>query len=313
MEKRPKVSVIIPTYNRKDYVTEAIDSVLNQTYKDFEVIVVDDGSTDGTGEFLKERYGDGIRYFYKENGGCASARNYGLDSIDADIEYVCFLDSDDRLLPGKLSREVELLRNNPDADFTYAGSIIFDEETQREKLWQVAAAGRPENFAVEHFLTNEAKSAALLYRVNVVRNRRFREDLRYNEDSEFLQHIAIECKGVYSPMPGCWVRWHAGSKSRNLIEIHKAVLQASVDILESYPKFYHSFKESADRRIEQIRKALFAILISNKEWEEARIYAKGMFERFLANHPLSCYYYKFRIFIGLNLGSYIKRWRTKTS
>jgi glycosyltransferase involved in cell wall biosynthesis len=82
-------------------VTEAIDSALNQTYRDFEVIVIDDGSTDGTGEMLKERYDDKIRYFYKENGGCASARNYGIKMARG--EYIAFLDSDDRYLSFNIS------------------------------------------------------------------------------------------------------------------------------------------------------------------------------------------------------------------
>jgi glycosyltransferase involved in cell wall biosynthesis len=75
----PRVSVIIPTYNRKDYVREAIDSVLAQTYTDYEIIVVDDGSSDGTEAVLRERYGDRIRYLWQENQGESVARNRGIE------------------------------------------------------------------------------------------------------------------------------------------------------------------------------------------------------------------------------------------
>ena len=73
------VSVIIPTYNRRDYVQEAIDSVLAQTYTDYEIIVIDDGSTDGTGEALQASYGDRIRYEWQENQGESLARNRGIE------------------------------------------------------------------------------------------------------------------------------------------------------------------------------------------------------------------------------------------
>lgn len=77
----PRVSVIIPTYNRKDYVQEAIDSVLAQTYTDYEIIVVDDGSTDRTGEALQVRYGDRIRYVWQENQGRPGARTPSISGL----------------------------------------------------------------------------------------------------------------------------------------------------------------------------------------------------------------------------------------
>jgi len=194
------------------------------------------------------------------------------------------------LLPGKLSREIALLQQNPEVDFVYADSIIFDEDIGKETRSKVAAAGRPDIFALMHFCTNEAKSSALLYRADTVRHRRFREDLKYNEDSEFLQRIAIECKGIYSAEPGCWVRWHKESKSRNFSEIHKAVLQASIDMIKSYPDFYDAHRKQADRRIKRIRNQLFQELVMEKRWEEAREFAFNPIRKHLA----SCYAYYYR-------------------
>lgn len=295
--------VIIPTYNRAGLLPEAIDSALAQDYPYTKLVVVDDGSSDHTQSVCAafiQSHGSRVSYLYKENGGCASARNRGLELINDDIGYVCFLDSDDRLLRGKLSREVELLRTNPGADFTYADSILYDESTQREQLRKVAAAGRSEDFAIQHFLTNEAKSGALLYRASVCRGRRFHEDLRYNEDSEFLQRVAIEHRGVYSSGPSCWVRWHAGSKSRNSVEIQKAVLQVSLDILKSYPSFYSSFAKQADRRVKEIRGTLLRELVLQGRWSEAELYATSIPERFLVANRLSPYY-RLRRCVGLTL------------
>jgi len=291
--ERNHVLVIIPTYNRAQLLPDAIESVLSQDYPFVKVVVVDDGSTDHTREVCVPytyRNPGRVLHIYKENGGCSSARNRGLDLMDSEIGYVCFLDSDDRLLPGKLRREVELLRNNPDADFVYSNYTLYDEETQCEEVRRVAAADRPKSFAIEHFLTNEAKSAAILYRAEVVRQRRFREDLRYNEDSEFLQRVAIECKSVYSPYPSCWVRSHTGSKSRNLIEIHQAVLRVSLDILESYPSFNCSFAALAERRIKRVQRVLFIELVLNKRWDEAQQYAQSSMERLILACRLGIYY-----------------------
>lgn len=109
-----KVSVIIPTYNRASYVREAIDSVLNQTYKDIEIILVDDGSTDGTREVVQP-YIDKrkIQYFYQENLGPSATRNAGLKLATG--RYIKFLDSDDFLYPEQIERQVADTKEEPDA------------------------------------------------------------------------------------------------------------------------------------------------------------------------------------------------------
>jgi len=103
------VSIIIPTYNRARFVTKAIDSVLAQTYTDYELIVVDDGSTDGTKEALQP-YMNRIRYIYQENSGVSAARNRGI--IEAKGKWIAFLDSDDEWLPDNLSCHIEQLEKN---------------------------------------------------------------------------------------------------------------------------------------------------------------------------------------------------------
>ncbi len=276
------VLIIIPTHNRAAFLPEALKSAIEQDYPHKKVLVVDDGSTDGTKNLVSSyvhRHPGCVFYHYKQNGGCSSARNCGLDLMDESVEYVCFLDSDDRLLPGKLSREVHLLRDNPSAGFTYSDSILHTDDTGHEQRQTVAAPGRPQDFALELFLSNEAKSGAILYRASILRNRRFREDLRYNEDSEFLQRIALECEGVYSSDPGCWVRWHRGSKSRNTVEILKAVLLSSSEILQDHPDFYMKHATILDRRLQRIQKELFIELMLSERWQEAADHASGTIDR----------------------------------
>ena len=108
IENAPLVSVIIPTYNRAEIIEEAVDSVLAQDYKDFELIVVDDGSTDNTSEVLAT-YGDDIRVLYQENKGVSAARNRGIS--EAAGKLIAFLDSDDLWMPQKLTTQVEFFRH----------------------------------------------------------------------------------------------------------------------------------------------------------------------------------------------------------
>ncbi len=90
----PKVSICIPTYNRRDYLRETLESIFVQTYKDYEVVMVDDGSTDGTEQMIKKsKYP--IRYFWQENLGVAKARNKLIELAKG--EYITFIDSDDLL------------------------------------------------------------------------------------------------------------------------------------------------------------------------------------------------------------------------
>ena len=103
------VSVIIPTFNRRDYITTALDSVLAQTYKDYEIVIIDDGSSDDTKEVLRP-YQEAIRYFYQENRGISGARNRGIRESRGD--YIALLDSDDYWLPEKLERQVECIRED---------------------------------------------------------------------------------------------------------------------------------------------------------------------------------------------------------
>lgn len=132
MDNQPLVSIIIPTYNRKHYVTEAIDSCLKQTYENCEIIVVDDGSTDETEVFLRNRYGGQIRYIYQANQGPGIARNTGITIANGTLIQFC--DADDQLLPHKIETCVDYLLNNPDVSVvhTYYQFVASDGKTPIE-------------------------------------------------------------------------------------------------------------------------------------------------------------------------------------
>ena len=109
----PLVSIVIPVYNGANYVSEAIESALKQTYKNIEVIVVNDGSTDNTEEIVKS-YGNKVRYFYKENGGTSTALNLGIKNMRG--EYFSWLSHDDMYYPKKIFYQIEELKKLENKD-----------------------------------------------------------------------------------------------------------------------------------------------------------------------------------------------------
>ena len=120
------ISIIIPVYNRSRYISECLNGVFAQTYKDYEIIIVDDGSTDHLKETLKP-YSGRIRYIYQGNGGAARARNTGI--INSRGEYVAFLDSDDVWLPHKLGLQIRILSDLPELGFVHTDFGHIDDRS----------------------------------------------------------------------------------------------------------------------------------------------------------------------------------------
>ncbi len=122
---KKKVSIITPTYNRPRWLTEAIDSVLAQTYPDIEIIVVNDGSTDDTEQIL-EPYMDKIVYIYKENNGQGAAVNTGIEAATG--EYICRVDDDDLFAPEKIELQVEKFEQNPELGLVASDNYTINSE-----------------------------------------------------------------------------------------------------------------------------------------------------------------------------------------
>ncbi len=125
------VSIIIPAWNAEEYIKESLDSALNQTYQNIEVVVVNDGSTDGTENILKTYLGNPkFKYLKHENLGLAAARNTGIKNSSG--EFVALLDSDDIFLPEKIEKQVRALEKNPEFDICYSDLLHFTDNNPRE-------------------------------------------------------------------------------------------------------------------------------------------------------------------------------------
>jgi glycosyltransferase involved in cell wall biosynthesis/ADP-heptose:LPS heptosyltransferase len=120
------VSVIMAAYNAADYITRAIESVLIQNYRNIELIIVNDGSTDRTADIVHGFKNEPIKYFFKENGGVASARNLGLRKSSG--SFIVILDSDDMLTPDCIARHLQVFEQHPEADMVYCDDCNIDQE-----------------------------------------------------------------------------------------------------------------------------------------------------------------------------------------
>jgi len=232
-KKFPSISVVIPVYNGTNYLREAIDSVLLQTYSNYEIIVVDDGSTDKTWEMIQS-YGTKVRGIRQENRGVAGALNNGIRNSNSD--YVAWLSHDDLFLPDKLQRQIDFLLQNNEFAACYTdyyeidkfGNIVRSIESpwypREQAMWVLFGQG---------YING---STMLINRNCFKKIGWFSEELRYAQDVEMwicmLRHFSI---GRVPEKLGK-LRTHPGQGSVN-VEKHNAEKQAM------FKKLFHDFIE----------------------------------------------------------------------
>ena len=221
-ENRPKVSVVIPLYNQKQFVKEAIDSVLSQSYPDVEIIVVDDGSTDDPTTEL-EGYGDRIIVISQENRGLAGARNTGIRRSTG--EYLQFLDADDFLHPDKIRLQLEFAETHG-AEVTYCEMTQFYDDARTHRLRYVGAIDDMFQSLYNYWYTYPLPVHCLLLGRGVIeRFGFFDEELRACEDRLYFSRLAaagVEFK--YFPFIGGFRRQHGYNMNRKRFEMVKNIV-----------------------------------------------------------------------------------------
>lgn len=246
--RRPRVSVVIPVYNGAAHIEATVQSVLAQTFRNFEVIVIDDGSTDGTRERLRPYRGQ-IRLISQPNRGVSAARNLGLKLALG--EYILFLDGDDLLLPDKLAHQAACLDEDRLLGVVHSGWRLVDQfghAVRDIKPWQYA----PDLSLVTWLKWKPVFLGAMLFRRSWLRRiDGFDPALRQAEDTDFLLRLSLA---------GCPMRWleeitidyrqHGGNVTRNVSRqavdmsrvldsfFQRADLPASVQELEPEVRHY---------------------------------------------------------------------------
>jgi len=258
----PEISVIVPTYNREGFLGSTLDSILSQTVPPAEVIVVDDGSTDGTREMVSSQYGDRVRYVSIPNSGVCRARNIGVGS--SRCPWIAFCDSDDLWLPRRLEAQIQLCGLDPRVeylftDFYYVNKAVRSSQSKfcESAAWQakLRACGKGEGFSViEEPLYLDFMSFGPIFPSTVLMTRRRIDamggfDERWTrtsiEDFDFtLRCLQTPPFGVVSE-PLAEIRRHDSNASGNRVRD----LVAYVDILE-YSKIHHRLGPENARAID---------------------------------------------------------------
>jgi len=227
------VSIIIPTYNYAQYVREAVDSAVAQTYRPIEIIVVDDGSTDNTREVLSDYIGTNkINYIYQDNKGLAGARNTGIRASKG--EYVCFLDSDDLINEKKSEVQVKRLEENPECGVAFSDFRYFrDHDLSNLIPANVKYSGELTFSKVirgEYMVVH----AALVRRDVFDRVGYFDESLRKCEDYDFWLRVVMNgIRFFYIDQVQAYYRLHEGQ----MVEDKTDLFRTYIEVINRYKEY----------------------------------------------------------------------------
>ena len=208
----PLVSVVIPVYNQEAYIEEAVASVLAQTFRDREIIVVNDGSTDATARRLN-RFSGRIQVLNKANGGTASALNLGISQAKG--KYVAWLSADDIFLPNKLQLQVQTMWRNPQAGLCYTDWYVIDGSGRL--TGQLGSPTFPSREAAVDALLQGCcinGSTVLMLRTALAQVGPFNEAYRQAHDYDMWLRLARYFEFTHVPLPLIKYRWHGSNLSQ---------------------------------------------------------------------------------------------------
>jgi len=271
-----RVSICIPTYNRKNYLKETLASVFAQTYKDHEVVVLDDGSTDGTGEMIKKAAYPNLRYYWQENAGLSAARNKLIDLSQA--EFITFIDSDDLLMPDAVERMIKVMEAEGGDSIVYGPYLRIDENGN--------VFGKCERKLYSGFITTQLFENILVHSCGSMFPRRilqeaggFDESLKVSMDYDLWLRLSLKYRFVAIREPTFKRRRHC----TNLSAASAENVMTELRILE---RFYYErggkniiSEKIAARRLSRGQYRVGKHLLKEKRFGEAIRYFRESFSK----------------------------------
>ncbi len=264
----PKISIIIPAYNSEKFIKRTIQSVLNQTYKNFELIIVDDGSTDNTKEIVREfqKKDPKIKYIWEKNSGApARPKNRGIKRSKG--EYIAFLDHDDEWMPEKLEKQLNLFEKekNLKLGFISSNGLVFNEKENKTYEHKITKRGEVfQDLLANNFILS---SSSVLAKKEVFKNVGFfDENLKFSDDWEMWIKIAQKYEFDFFDEALFKYYWHGENVMNKLKGEEK--LKEHKYILEKYKDFYQKYPRAYSVRLRNIG----SIYLLNNNLKEARRY-----------------------------------------
>lgn len=238
-----KVSVIIPVYNVEDYLRETIDSIIDQTMKDYEVIFIDDGSTDNSINIIKEyiNKNENMRLICQENMGPSVARNRGIELAEG--EYIAFMDSDDKLPKDSLELRYNLAKEN-EAEIIICGTYKFDEERKWPMIKHFLKEGEKDVIKDEDLLWTLGPCNKL-FKSDFIKESKFPEDIKYAEDQVLVLESYLRAKKIVATQKvGYYYRIRPADKEGSLTS---QIKDKSLNVLDQVYKSWTSTLENIDK------------------------------------------------------------------
>lgn len=304
----PAISVIIPTYNCAGYLPEAIESVLAQTFKDYELIVVDDGSTDETGQVV-QRYGDKVNYLCQENRGPGAAKNLGIHTSRGAL--IATLDADDMWRPEKLAIQYEYMSSHPEVGLVYSDASSFDENGIRtiayNKKYRRVFQGRVFDKLI---LKNFIASITIMVRKECLdRVGLFPENFMISEDWHLWLRIAREYQIGYIDQPLAMYRLQEKSLTWDYPRAYPDRMRVLEEITALYPDYFERERRLLARARGGLLMRYGYSLFNYGDCGNAR----AAFAASIRNNPLqlNSYLYLAGSFVPRWLKIFIKRLKTR--
>jgi glycosyltransferase involved in cell wall biosynthesis len=299
---QPAFSVIVPTYNYARYLQRALDSILAQERSDYEIVVVDDGSTDDTAEVVR-RYQDKatrrIEYVFQNNRGLSAARNHGISLASG--EYLLFLDADDELLPGALRQFHSALERTPGLDFVVGGRewVSVDGKVKCRPARPLSSS-KEDNFRrlLRGKLGKISIGCFIVHRP-VFDRIRFPEETRIGEDTVFRGHLLALFHGVSFPEPVVRIWRHTDSLGHNP-ELAKRDRLKTVDLLFNPALLSPELMAMRDEFLSLTYLSMFVFFYRQREYCQAR----PLYHQAIRNYPPHILKWKhLRKYLKIFLGS----------
>jgi len=254
----PKVSIILPTWNGSKYIIKAINSVLAQTFYDWELIIINDGSTDNTEEIVREyvKKDKRVRYYYHDNKGQEQSRKYGIELSNG--EYIAFIDDDDVWIDkNKIEKQIEFMDKNYDYVLIGTGGIVCDENYNKISGYKVSE--KDKDIKNTFLYKNNFIQSSVILRKNILSNINFSNEEKYKvaEDYNLWLKIGLLGKVANINEPMVLYMYREGNTS---FKNKKYILKNNIRIIKNYRNKYPNFLRGLI--LSYLKYVIFSIVIT---------------------------------------------------
>jgi len=254
----PRVSIILPTWNGSKYITKALDSVLAQTFSDWELIIINDGSTDNTEEIVGEyvKKDKRVRYYYHNNKGQEQSRKYGIELSNG--KYIAFIDDDDVWIDkNKIEKQIEFMDENSGYVLLGTGGIVCDENYNKISGYKVSE--KDKDIKNTFLYKNNFIQSSVVLRKNILSNINFSNEEKYKVAEDYNLWLKIGLLGKVANINESMVMYmyREGNTS---FKNKKYILKNNIRIIKNYRNKYPNFLRGLI--LSYLKYVIFSIVIT---------------------------------------------------